>query len=60
MLSLAQTNLNSASELEESYYWRGRVYEAQGNRAQAIAEYNRALSYNSNFTAAREAAQALQ
>jgi hypothetical protein len=60
VLSLAQTNLNSASELEESYYWRGRVYEAQGNRAQAIAEYNRALSYNSNFTAARAAAQALQ
>jgi len=60
VMSLAQTNLNSASELEESYYWRGRVYEAQGNRAQAIAEYNRALSYNGNFVAAREAAAALQ
>lgn len=55
VLSLAQINLNNAQELEESYYWRGRVYAAQGRREAAAAEYRRALAYNPNFQPARDA-----
>lgn len=59
VLSLVQINLNNAQELEESYYWRGRVYLAQGQAAQAAAEFRRALSYNPNYEDARRALQAL-
>jgi len=55
VLSLAQINLNNAEELEESYYWRGRVYAAQGRSDAAAAEYRRALAYNPNFQLARDA-----
>jgi len=55
VLSLAQINLNNAQELEETYYWRGRVYAAQGRREAAAAEYRRALAYNPNFQLARDA-----
>jgi hypothetical protein len=59
VLSLAQSTLTTSAELEESYYWMGRVYEAQGDTAQAASEYQRALSYNSTFQAAREALDSL-
>lgn len=59
VLSLVQSNLNSSPELEESYYWRGRVYAAQGDRTRASTEYNRALNYNSRFQPARDALQQL-
>lgn len=59
VLRWAQINLNNAPELEEMYYWRGRVYQAQGRTEQARAEYNRALAYNSNFSAARSAITSL-
>ncbi len=59
VLSLAQINLNNAQELEETYYWRGRVYAAQGEIAKARAEFNRALSYNPYFQAARDALASL-
>ncbi len=55
ILSLARINLNNAPELEESYYWQGRVREAQGNRQQAASLYRRALAYNPNFDDARQA-----
>jgi hypothetical protein len=55
VLSLVQSNLTTSPELEESYYWRGRVFAAQGDRARAEAEFRRALSYNSTFEAARQA-----
>lgn len=55
VLALVQSNLNGAEELEESYYWRGRVFAAQGQVAQAAAEFRRALNYNPNFSAARAA-----
>lgn len=58
VLSLAQSNLNQATELEESYYWRGRALMAQGQRQQAMAEFRRALSYNPNFQPARDALNA--
>ncbi|MAU10958.1 MAG: hypothetical protein CL607_14140 [Anaerolineaceae bacterium] len=51
----AQTILSQAEELEEAYYWRGRVYEGQGEIAQARSQYNQALNYNYNYEAARTA-----
>jgi tetratricopeptide (TPR) repeat protein len=59
VLSLAQSNLTTSAELEESYYWIGRVYEAQGDTAKAASEYQRALNFNSTFQAAREALDSL-
>jgi len=59
VLSLVQSNLTTSPELEESYYWRGRVLAAQGDRAGAEREFRRALSYNSTFEAARRALEQL-
>lgn len=55
VLSLVQINLNNAEEIEETYYWQGRVLEAQGQPEQAASSYRRALSYNPNYEAARTA-----
>ncbi|MFN8377056.1 MAG: C39 family peptidase [Anaerolineae bacterium] len=56
VLSLAQNNLASGADLvEETHYWMGRVYEAQGDMAQAASAYQRALSRNPLYTTAREA-----
>ncbi len=55
VMSLVQINLNNAEEIEESYYWQGRVLEAQGQPQQAATSYRRALSYNPNFDDARTA-----
>jgi len=59
ILSLAKINLNNSSELEESYYWQGRVREAQGNQQQAASLYRRALAYNPNYDDARAALESL-
>lgn len=59
VLSLAQSNLNQADELEESYYWRGRVYAARGETNRAADEFRRALRFNPNFEAARTALDSL-
>ena len=55
VLSLVQINLTNAKELEETYYWQGRVREAQGQPEQAAVSYRRALGYNPNFAEARTA-----
>ncbi|MFQ3565525.1 MAG: tetratricopeptide repeat protein [Aggregatilineales bacterium] len=56
VLSLVQTNLtNGASYVEETHYWQGRVYAAQGRTREAAGAFQRALSRNPRFTAAREA-----
>ncbi len=59
VLTLAAHNQNTAPELEETYYWRGRVYEAQAQSQQAASAYRRALGYNPNFEAARQALNSL-
>jgi len=59
VLSLVQINLNNAEELEETYYWRGRVQEAQGQPEQAAVSYRRALSFNPNYEEARVALDSL-
>jgi tetratricopeptide (TPR) repeat protein len=60
ILSLAQTNLLNARELEETYFWMGKVYAAQGKRDSAISEFRQALSYNQNFQPAADALNELQ
>ncbi len=55
VLSLVKINQNSAPELEEIYYWRGRVQEARGAPQQAAASYRRALGYNQHYAAAQAA-----
>ena len=59
VLSLAKFNQNSARELEETYYWQGRVYQAQGKRQQASSAFRQALAYNPNYDAARQALENL-
>ncbi len=59
VLSLVKINQNNARELEEIYYWQGRVQEAQGKPQQAAASYRRALGYNPNYDEARRALEAL-
>ena len=55
VLSLAKINQNNSPELEETYYWQGRVQEAQGKIQQAASSYRRALTYNPNYDHARTA-----
>lgn len=59
VMSLVRINQNNARELEETYYWAGRVQEEQGNPQGAAASYRRALAYNPQFDAARLALAAL-
>ncbi len=59
VMSLVRINQNNAKELEETYYWQGRVQEARGNRQGAAASYRRALAYNPRFDLARQALAAL-
>lgn len=55
VIDLATANLNTADNLEESFYWRGRAYEALGNLDAARSDYQRALRANKNYTAAADA-----
>lgn len=59
ILLLAKSNLNNAVELEETYYWRGRAYEAQGDINSALESYRLALRYNPLYLAPRQALDAL-
>ena len=59
VLSLAKINQNNSRELEETYYWQGRVQEAQGKIQQAASSYRRALTYNPNYADARRALDSL-
>ena len=59
VMSLVRINQNNARELEETYYWQGRVQEAQGKPQAAAASYRRALGYNPRFDAARAALDTL-
>jgi hypothetical protein len=56
VLALVNTNLtNGAQYVEETHYWQGRVFAAQGRSSDAAASFNRALSHNPRFQAARDA-----
>ena len=56
VLALAAANLNNGGQyIEETYYWQGRVYAAQGNVEDAVRAFNAALSINPRYGAAQEA-----
>lgn len=60
VMALVNTNLtNGAQYVEETYYWQGRAYAAQGQTQEAAAAYQRALLRNPRYSAAREALDAL-
>ncbi|RMG76402.1 MAG: hypothetical protein D6711_04000 [Chloroflexi bacterium] len=61
VLTLAREVIDSSSDyVEEAYYYAGIAREALGETDRAIANYNRVLSFNPNFEAARERRDALQ
>lgn len=55
VLALVQANLNTTPYVEETYYWTGRVYQANSQVDAARNQYNLALQHNSNFIPAQEA-----
>jgi tetratricopeptide (TPR) repeat protein len=60
IISLANTNINQSPELEESYYWRGMAFAAQGMSSEAISDFRTALRYNPNYQIAQVALDQLQ
>lgn len=59
VLALALASERTTPYVEETYYYRGLVYARQGRVDSAVFQFDRALSYNSNFTPALQAKQAV-
>lgn len=59
VIALALANERQTEYVEEIYYYRGLAYAAQGNVDEAIRQFDRALVYNSNYTQAQNAKQAV-
>ena len=55
VIKLANATLTIVSNLEESYYWRGRAYSGLGNTEAARRDYMTALRLNANYAAAKRA-----
>jgi tetratricopeptide (TPR) repeat protein len=56
VLLYVENNLNNGGiYVEETHYWRGRVFEAQGRTAEARSAFREALRRNRNFEAAEVA-----
>jgi tetratricopeptide (TPR) repeat protein len=59
VITLATATLHTTNNLEESYYWRGMAYLAQGDAGRARSDFEAALRYNPNFAVAKEALESL-
>lgn len=59
VLAVALASEKTTPYVEETYYYRGLVYAAQGKPDSAVFQFDRALEYNPNFVAATEAKQAV-
>lgn len=60
LLSLVNSNLNNgANWVEETHYWQGRAYAAQGRAGEAATAFRNALRYNPRYQAAQAALQEL-
>lgn len=60
VLSYVETNLGNGGEwVEETYYWQGRVFAAQGRTNEARTAFRTALNRNRLFEDARRALDAL-
>ena len=57
VLAIALASERTTPHVEETYYYRGLVYAAQGRADSAIFQFDKALSYNPNFTDAEIAKQ---
>lgn len=56
VLSLVNSNLRTAGNyVEETFYWQGKVFAAQGRRQDAAASFQRAIAQNPRYQAARDA-----
>ncbi len=60
VITLATVTLGIVDNLEESYYWRGMAYLAQGETDRARADFQAALKYNPSFSAAQNALESLE
>lgn len=60
VMALVANNINTAGNyVEETFYWQGKVYAAEGQKANAMASFQKALAQNPNYQAARDALTAL-
>lgn len=59
VIGLTTTTLESAGNLEESYYWRARAQAALGQTDAARRDLQQALKLNPNFAPAQDALRAL-
>jgi hypothetical protein len=60
VMSYVDSNLTSGGEyVEETHYWQGRVYAAEGRNDLARASFTRALQHNPRYQAAQDALNAL-
>lgn len=55
VIELADNTESTTEYVEETYYWRGLAYAALGRTGEALAELDRARTFNPNFTAAHTA-----
>jgi Tfp pilus assembly protein PilF len=53
-MALVNATLQTTTYVEETYYWRGMVSAAQGNKDKAIEDFKRVLQFNPNFLPAAE------
>lgn len=61
VMALVQSNLNNGGQyVEETFYWKGKVLEARGQKQQAFESFRQALAHNPRFTAAKDALDKLQ
>jgi tetratricopeptide (TPR) repeat protein len=59
VMGLVQATLTNTTNIEEAYYWQGRVYQQQGNTQSARDSYSLALQKNPHFTLAQQALDSL-
>ena len=62
VINLAVNTIESTSQpyFEESWYWRGMAYLAQGERERARQDFEKALVYNENYMPAQQALSGLE
>lgn len=60
VLTLANNTLKTTRYVEETFYYKGRVYEIQGNYAAALEQYNEAVTFNPNHTPSKTALARVQ
>lgn len=55
VIALADNTESTTVYVEETYYWRGMAYAAQGRTGEALSQFALAIDYNRNFDAAEDA-----